>query len=120
MARSAAPIFPLVVLSAALMGLSVTGTYAMLALGRVRTLALLSMSSRALMLAVMAYLVRHAGMSGLVLSRVGYGALSLLLYVPLVRLRSTRPDRTRSFAAEIDITRPAPPHLATYRESSNL
>lgn len=84
-ARSAAPLLPLIVLGAAFMGLSVTGTYAMLALGQFRTLALLGLSSRGAMLLLMAYLVRSGGLQGLATARVFYGLFALLLYFPLLR-----------------------------------
>jgi O-antigen/teichoic acid export membrane protein len=84
-ARSAAKILPYIVVGSALMGLSVTGTYAMLALGLFRTVALISLSARATMLLVMTYLVRHEGLQGLAAARVFYGFLALLLYAPLLR-----------------------------------
>jgi O-antigen/teichoic acid export membrane protein len=84
-AHSAARILPFIVLGSSLMGLSVTGTYAMLALGLFRTVALLSLSARGAMLLLMAYLLHRFGLQGLAVSRVFYGFFSLLLYVPLMR-----------------------------------
>jgi O-antigen/teichoic acid export membrane protein len=88
-ARSAAQILPYVVLGSALMGLSVTGTYAMLALGLFRTVACISLASRAAMLLAMAGFVHLSGMQGLAAARVCYGLLSLLLYIPLFRKLET-------------------------------
>jgi len=82
-AHSAASILPPIVIGAALMGLGVTGTYAMQALGLFRTVACISLSGRAAMLALMIYLLRHMGLQGLAIARVWYGAIALLVYLPL-------------------------------------
>lgn len=84
-ARSAARILPLIVLGAFLLGLSVSGTYVMLALGLFRTVTVINLSCRAAMLFLMMYLLRREGLHGLALARVFYGALALLLYLPLFR-----------------------------------
>lgn len=88
-AQSAARIFAPIVLGSALMGLSVTGTYALQALGHFRTVALVSLGGRAVMLMVMIYLLHHMGLRGLATARTWYGAIALLVYVPLLhRLRT--------------------------------
>jgi O-antigen/teichoic acid export membrane protein len=79
-------ILPGIVLGTALWGLGVTGTYAMQALGRFRTVALLSIGGRVCALFLLVYLLRHRGIEGVVLARVFYGATALLVYVPLLRL----------------------------------
>jgi O-antigen/teichoic acid export membrane protein len=79
-------ILPGIVLGTALGGLGVTGTYAMQALGRFRTVALLSIAGRVCALFLLVYLLRHRGIEGVVLARVFYGATALLVYVPLLRL----------------------------------
>ncbi|HEX3438110.1 MAG TPA: oligosaccharide flippase family protein [Pseudacidobacterium sp.] len=84
-AQKAATILPLVVMGASLMGLSVTGTYALLAFGMFRTLAIFNLSNKALMLFLMTYLLRHHGLQGLAFARVCYGFLALLPYAPLLR-----------------------------------
>jgi O-antigen/teichoic acid export membrane protein len=90
-ATSAKGIFVPIVLGSALMGLSVTGTYAMQALGLFRTAALISLSGRAAMLMVMIYLLHHMGLRGLAVSRVCYGLVALIVYLPLLRkLKITR------------------------------
>ena len=89
-AQCAAPILPAVVLGFALMGLSVTGTYAMLALGHFRTVACISLASRGVMLLAMAAFVHFRGLQGLAAARVCYGLLSLLLYFPLFNRLKTR------------------------------
>jgi O-antigen/teichoic acid export membrane protein len=84
-AQSAAPIFPLIVIGSALLGLSVTGTYAMLAMGRVRTVTWLSVAGGMAMLLMMWGLLPHGGVHGLAIARLCYGSFSLLLYLPLIR-----------------------------------
>jgi O-antigen/teichoic acid export membrane protein len=84
-AQSTASILPPVVVGAALMGLSVTGTYAMQALGEFRTVATISLVGRAGMLLVMIEMLRHQGLQGLALSRLGYGSVALLVYLPLIQ-----------------------------------
>jgi O-antigen/teichoic acid export membrane protein len=84
-AQAAAPVFPLIVIGSALLGLSVTGTYALLALGRVRTVAWFSIGGGASMLLLMWWLLPRSGVHGLALARLCYGSFSLLLYLPLLR-----------------------------------
>lgn len=84
-AQSAASILTPIVLGSALMGLSVTGTYAMQALGRFREVALISLASRTVMLVFMIQLLHHLGLPGLALSRLWYGSVALLVYLPLLR-----------------------------------
>jgi len=95
-ARGAAPLLPLVILSSALMGLAVTGTYSLLAFGQFRTIAWLSLSSRALMLLLMVGLVRHDGVIGLACARVVYGLFALVLYAPLIRRLRTQSSAHRT------------------------
>lgn len=85
-ALSAAHILPPIVLGSALMGLSVTGTYAMQALGHFRTVAYLSLAGKACMLLLMVELLHRHGLPGLALSRLCYGAIALFVYLPLIRL----------------------------------
>jgi len=83
-AHSATKILLPIVLGSALMGLGVTGTYAMQALGQFRTVALISLGSRTAMLLLMIDLLRHMGLPGLALSRLCYGSVALLVYLPLL------------------------------------
>ena len=83
-AQQAAAILPPIVLGSALMGLSVTGTYAMQALGLFRTVAFVSLGERTGMLLLMIYLLHHRGLQGLAVSRLCYGSIALLVYLPLV------------------------------------
>lgn len=84
-AHTAASILSPIILSSALAGLSVTGTYAMQALGLFRTVAGLSVVGRAAMLLVMIVLLHRTGLQGLATARVCYGFVALLIYVPLIR-----------------------------------
>jgi O-antigen/teichoic acid export membrane protein len=83
--HSPTPILPLVTAGSALLGLSVTGTYALLALGRVRTVTWISLAGGASMLALMPWLLHLDGIRGLAAARLCYGSVSLLLYLPLLR-----------------------------------
>jgi hypothetical protein len=47
-------------------------------------LAFISLAGKAAMLLLMVELLRHQGMHGLALSRLGYGSVALLVYVPLL------------------------------------
>jgi len=88
-------VFPGVVLGTALWALGVTGTYAMQALGRFRTVALLNIGGRICALFLLVYLLRHRGIEGVVLARMFYGATALLVYIPLIRwLWVSRPARS--------------------------
>lgn len=82
-AQNAAGILTPIVLGSALMGLSVTGTYAMQALGLFHVVAGISLAGRLAMFLLMAYLLHHDGLHGLAISRLCYGAIALLIYLPL-------------------------------------
>ena len=94
-AQSATKILAPIVVGSALMGLSVTGTYAMQALGLFRTVALISLGSRAAMLLLMIVFLRHMGLQGLALSRLCYGSVALLVYLPLLG-KITAENRSRT------------------------
>ena len=102
MAHKANPILPLIVIGSALSGLSVTGTYAVQALGLFRAIAYISIGSRSVLLLLMLYLLHHHGLNGLATARVCYGAAALLVYLPLIRQLSLS-RRTESSIASISI-----------------
>jgi O-antigen/teichoic acid export membrane protein len=83
-AHDAIYILPLAIAASALSGISVTGIYAMQALGRFRMVACISLASRSGLLLLMVYLLRHDGLHGLAIARVYFGAASLLVYLPLI------------------------------------
>jgi O-antigen/teichoic acid export membrane protein len=101
-ARAAAPILPAIIIGSALTGLSVTGTYALQALGLFGTAAIISLGGRTAMLLLMIYLLRHMGLQGLANARACYGSIALLVYVPLLRHLNTG-ARTMHSKSSIEI-----------------
>jgi O-antigen/teichoic acid export membrane protein len=104
-ARGAAELLPCVVVGSALMGLSLTATYALLALGNFRLVAIASMAMRAIMLLAILLLATHHGLLGLAWVRLSYGVLCMLLYVPLWR-RLRVHSHVRMLAANLDAALP--------------
>jgi len=105
-AESAAQILPPIVLGSAFVGLGVTGTYALQALGLFRTVAYISLIGRAAMLLLMVLMLRHSGLQGLATSRLFYGSIALLVYLPL--LRELKPgSETREPAISLGFAREA-------------
>jgi O-antigen/teichoic acid export membrane protein len=102
-AQSAGKILVPIVLGSALLGLGVTGTYALQALGLFRTVAIISVVSRAAMLLLMIQLLHHWGLQGLALSRLCYGAAALLVYLPLLGQLNTA-KRTRSRVSPLSLS----------------
>jgi exopolysaccharide biosynthesis WecB/TagA/CpsF family protein len=109
-AQTARPLLPLIVWSTALLSLSVTAYYAMMAFDRIRTVSLLNLFASATMLTSMLWLAAHHGVKGIALARFAYGAIALFLYLPLfaflypdllTRLRTLRlPRLPRASGAE--------------------
>jgi O-antigen/teichoic acid export membrane protein len=91
-AQSAKPVLPMIAWGSALLGLNVTGYYAMLALGRVKTVTWLNLAGGAIMMLLMASLLPHYGVRGVAIARLFYGPITLLLYLPLALLLSVGPD----------------------------
>lgn len=85
---SAFRVLPIIVAGSALVGLNVTATYSLFALGGVRVVAWMNIIAAAAMLALMAYLSPRLGAYGLALARLSYGVVTLFLYVPLVHSMS--------------------------------
>lgn len=90
--RGAARIFSPIVWSSALLALNVTGTYAMLALGRVRTVTWLNLGGGVAMMLLIVGLLPHYGGFGVAMARLCYGPITLLLYIPLLFLLRSGPD----------------------------
>ena len=109
-AQTAAPFFPLIIIGSALLGLSVTGTYALLALGKVRSVAWLSIFAGIAMLLMMVWLLPRCGVQGLATARLFYGLFSLLLYIPLLRgvasRRSSTPAVSTTLTSLEEVSRP--------------
>ena len=103
-AKSAATILLPIVVGAAFMGLSVTGTYALQALADFRTVAIISLAGRAVMLFVMVEMLHIYGLRGLAFSRLFYGLIALLVYLPLIqRLRISKAAGSRIYAMAVPI-----------------
>jgi len=106
-AHTATAILPPIVIGSALMGLGVTGTYAMQALGLFRTVACISLAGRSAVLFLMIYLLRHMGIQGLAITRVFYGSVALIAYLPLANALGMGRSKTAgasSFAAGHELT----------------
>jgi O-antigen/teichoic acid export membrane protein len=82
-AQAGRSVLPLIVCSTAAQGLGVAGSYAMLALGRVRLVTLLNLAGGAAMMLSTPWLLPNYGIHGMAISRLFYGPLTLLVYIPL-------------------------------------
>ncbi|WP_263381604.1 lipopolysaccharide biosynthesis protein [Granulicella arctica] len=71
--------------SSALLGLSVTAYYALLALGNVQIFTWSNLFGGGIMLTFMCFLLKW-GPSGVACSRLAYGAIALVMYYPLAKL----------------------------------
>lgn len=91
--RRCADIFPIIVWSTAFAGLGVAGAYSMLALGHARALTCFTVVGGVLMAASMWWLAPRQGLQGMAWSRMIYGPLTCLVYVPLVALVGGRSNR---------------------------
>ena len=94
-ARTCAPLLPSVLLASALLALSVSGSYAMLALGRVRSVTLINLAGTLALIFVLAFFLRSFGVTAIVWARVSFALISLLVYVPLLselRTGAFRPE----------------------------
>lgn len=85
-ARAGASVLPTLVWSTAAQGLSIPGSYALLALGRVRWVTFLNLAGGAAMLLAAPLLVPRFGAQGMAMARLFYGPCTLLVYVPLALL----------------------------------
>ncbi|MGA9719776.1 MAG: oligosaccharide flippase family protein [Acidobacteriaceae bacterium] len=91
-ARRAFRVLPTIIVGSALLGVNVTATYSLYALGRVRVVTWLNLAGGVAMLLLMVYLAPRFGAYGLAIARLSYGTITLFLYVPLIReLRGGHP-----------------------------
>jgi len=103
-AQRAASVLPPVVVGSALMGLSVTGTYALQALNQFKTVAVITLTARAAMLLLMIEMLRHAGVQGLAYARLLYGSAALIVYLPLLqKLNAAKNGRNHASRLAIPI-----------------
>jgi O-antigen/teichoic acid export membrane protein len=84
-AQGAAPVLSMLIWSGALLGLNVTGTYALLALGRVQAVTWFNLAGGAAMLFLMFWLTPRIGIQGIAIARLSYSLIALFVYVPLLR-----------------------------------
>lgn len=82
-ARAGGPLLPIIALGSAVSALSVTGCYSMLALGRVRTVALLNVLGGMAIICSAPWLLPRFGIAGMGYARLLYGPIVLLVYIPL-------------------------------------
>ncbi|WP_348264028.1 oligosaccharide flippase family protein [Telmatobacter sp. DSM 110680] len=106
-ARECAPLLPSVLASSALLAFCVSGTYAMLALGRVLSVTMINLAATIALLLVIVIFLRGFGVTAIVAARLIFALISLLVYVPLFHelrygvFRSESPvARTHEIAAE--------------------
>jgi O-antigen/teichoic acid export membrane protein len=91
-AKSAGTLLTPIIWSFALLGINVTAYYALLAFGRVRTVTWLTISGGTAMLLMVVLLLPRTGIAGVATARLVYGVVTLLMYVPLLRLLSNAAD----------------------------
>jgi O-antigen/teichoic acid export membrane protein len=77
--------FPIIVVSFALLGMNITAHYALLAAGQVRIVTYLNLVAGATMLLLMALLIPKHGLQGAALARLVYGPITCLAYLQLYR-----------------------------------
>jgi O-antigen/teichoic acid export membrane protein len=95
------PLLPLITWSTALAGLSATGTYALLALGRVRAVTWFNLAGGTLMILLIAVLLPRFGMYGIAVGRMFYGPVTLLVYIPLVAMLFRNPSASEDTPTSI-------------------
>ena len=103
-ARQCIPLLPSVLASSALLALGVSGTFTMLAIGRVIPVTLINLAAAVALLLVIAVFLRAFGVTAIVAARAIFALISLLVYVPLfheLRLGVFRPESPISRAHEI-------------------
>jgi O-antigen/teichoic acid export membrane protein len=102
-ARESAHLLPSVLAGSALLALGVSGTYAMLAFGRVLSVALINVAAAVALLMVITIFLRGFGVTAIAAARSIFALISLLIYVPLfreLRIGVFRPDSFTPHAHE--------------------
>jgi O-antigen/teichoic acid export membrane protein len=98
LAQKCAPLLPVIVWSNAFAGLGVTASYSMLGLGRPKMLTCFTLAGGALMTASMGWLAGHYGLQGMAWSRMLFGPITCMVYIPLLMLLGSR-SKDRSCSA---------------------
>jgi O-antigen/teichoic acid export membrane protein len=75
----------MIIWSSALLGLNVTATYALLALGRVQIVTWFNLAGGTSMMLLMLFLTPRIGIRGIAIARLSYAVIPLFLYIPLLR-----------------------------------
>jgi O-antigen/teichoic acid export membrane protein len=95
-ARECVPLLPSVLSASALLALGVSGTYAMLALGRVFPVTLINIAAAIALLLVVVFFLPVFGVTAIIAARLAFALVSMLVYVPLfheLRIGAFRLDR---------------------------
>jgi O-antigen/teichoic acid export membrane protein len=100
-AMQSAALLPLIALGFGLLALNVTAHYSLMALGRIRIVTLMNVAGGALMLLTMTALIPVHGVQGAALSRLWYGPVTCLLYLPLLGLLRDSSGTVRIVRAEV-------------------
>lgn len=82
-ADAATGVLPILAWASALSALSVTGCYALLAMGRARAPASLTVAGGLAMICSLTFFVPRFGLAGVAYSRLLPGCVALLVYIPL-------------------------------------
>jgi len=93
MAHTGSVVLAPIVWSSALSGLAISGSYSMLALGRTATVTWLCLIGGAAMSLAIPYLLGRYGIYGMACSRLFFGPITLLVYLPLFRILGRRSER---------------------------
>lgn len=82
-ARDCANLLPVVIAASGVLALTVSGTYAMLALGYVRTLVVFNVAACLVMFVVMLLFLSRSGVWAVVDARLAFALVASLIYLPL-------------------------------------
>lgn len=110
-------ILPALAWGSALSAFSITGCYALLALGRPKAVAILNVAGALMMVAALPMLIAREGLAGIALSRLLPGCAAMLVYIPLawrIMKRSTRSDSPNQISAIGGDQRRTVPHTIPY------
>ncbi len=88
--EACAPLLGPVIASSALLALTVSGNYALLALGHPRVLALINIVAASAMILIIEIFLPSHGAWAIVESRMAFAAIALIVYIPLFRSISLR------------------------------
>lgn len=83
-ARTCAVLLPPVLAATTLLSLSVTGSYALLALGRAKPVALVNVAGALALVGVIAWLMPGYGLRAILSARLVFAFIALLVYIPLL------------------------------------